>query len=485
MAATAPAASFAARTRGGIAIAAGRAAGILSRLSGHDATSIPGVVADRIDPSLLGSLAGRCEPTVVVIGANGKTTTTRLVASIIEHATGRRPVSNRSGANLVQGVLTALIAEPLRPQGRPAAVLEVDELAFSRVAADVQPDVVVILNLVRDQLDRFGEVDAVADRLTRDIAALPPTTQVVANADDPRIEPIARASRHPVLWFGLAKAVARETRAMEREPRSDAGPEAEHVPCPGCRQDLRPSTPTGFGPWQCSTCGQGRPTLDLVARTVGVDHDGWLRLAFDRAEPVSEGSAAEAIRVRLHGNAGASDAAAAVLTGIAIGLDPRTAISALDGATPAFGRLEELQVADRRVVLTLAKNPTSAAESAAAVEARRPDGLLIGLADRPADGRDVSWIWDASLDPLPELAPLTLTGLRAADLALRFKYRSHEGTGGAFGPPTVDPDVEPALDGALQRVAPGGTLMVLGTYTTLLAIRRVLQQRGVAPALPR
>ncbi|HEY7969609.1 MAG TPA: DUF1727 domain-containing protein, partial [Candidatus Limnocylindrales bacterium] len=154
-------------------------------------------------------------------------------------------------------------------------------------------------------------------------------------------------------------------------------------------------------------------------------------------------------------------------------------------ATPAFGRLEELRIADRGVVLTLMKNPVSAAQAAEAVAARRPDHLLIGLGDRPADGRDVSWIWDAPLDALPGIAPMTLTGSRADDLALRFKYGRDAACRADVDEPRVETELERALDSSLRDLPPNGTLMMLGTYTTLLGIRKILERRGHAPAFPR
>jgi UDP-N-acetylmuramyl tripeptide synthase len=255
-------------------------------------------------------------------------------------------------------------------------------------------------------------------------------------------------------------------------------------PCPGCGARLDGGSFGPDGGWHCAACGLDRPPLDLAVRIDGMDPTGWLALSF--AGPVArsaDGRLPDA-RLRLTGSAGAYDAAAAVLTAIAIGIDAKTAIHSLDRATPAFGRLEEMSVADRQVVLTLAKNPASLAQAATAVETRRPDGLLIALGDRPADGRDVSWIWDAALDRLPDLAPTTLAGDRADDLALRFKYATRQPSGRTSSP-VVERHLERALDTSLGRVRPGGTLMVLATYTPLLGIRRVLERRGLASAMPR
>jgi len=476
------------RARYVVAIAAARCASAASRLAGRHATAVPGFVAERIDPGILGQLGSRHSPIALVIGTNGKTTTTRLLATILERATGQRPVSNRSGANLSQGIVTAMLAARPAAAAPTPAVFEVDELAFSRVAAVLRPDVVVMLNLVRDQLDRYGEVDAVERRWVEALGSISSAALVVC-ADDPRLEAVVSDVRARVRWFGLHGG--RSSTAAGYPPSGAIRRSAVRAPCPSC------GSPTGVddatasvGAWRCTTCGHERPTPELGVRVAGTE-DGWLQLDFALREadasPETEaerGSARDLgrARVRLAGTAGAHDAAAAALGAIALGLDPKAVIDAIDGATPAFGRLEELTVGDRTIVLSLAKNPSSMAQATEAAAMRRPDWVLLGLGDRAADGRDVSWIWDAQLDALLRVAPLTLTGTRADDLALRFKYADVAERPGRQ--PIVDESIEHALADALGRIRPGGTLMVLATYTTLLRIRLVLERNGLAAAMP-
>jgi len=471
------------RVRRAIATAVARGSLRASSLGGHHGTALPGYLAERIDPTILPALGQRVAPVVLVIGANGKTTTTRLIATILERAIGTPVVTNRSGANLRQGIISALLQDRHQRGRWQPAVLEVDELAFRSVARDLRPTVVVILNLVRDQLDRYGEIDTVVDRWTQDLAALPAGAALVTCADDPRVEALARAAGRRTVRFGLraeppAGAVSSPDRMRGLEPIADARP------CPECGSPVETAAGSAaVGPWRCPTCHLERPRPDLEAH-IESEGSGWLTLGLDG--PLVRGPSSrptEPVRVRLAGIAGAHDVAAAVLTAIVLGVDPRLAVTEVDQATPAFGRFEELEVDDRQVVLTLAKNPASLAAAAAAVVSRRPDGLLIGLADRAADGRDVSWIWDAPLDRLPEIAPTTLTGSRADDLALRFKYSLRAPTSGARL--VVDRVIEHAFDSSLGRVRPGGTLMVLGTYTALLGVRSVLERRGLAPTLPR
>ena len=479
------------RARRAIAIAAARVASRASRATGRQATALPGYIAERIDPGILSDLGSRHRPVVLVIGTNGKTTTTRLLATILERASGRRPVSNRSGANLSQGIVTSLIDAPGGSAELPPAVLEVDELAFPHVAAALQPDIVVVLNLVRDQLDRYGEVDAVERRWFEALRTAPSTATIVACADDPRVESVVSELGRRVRWFGLGVDPEAPGPSGDTPDRATSAA-AVVAPCPRCGgpTDVDDASTSG-GAWRCATCGHRRPAPELAVRITG-DDGRWLRLAFELTPVPAEASAGQdreqdhavgSTHVRLSGTAGAHDAAAAALAAIALGFEPRLVIESMGGATPAFGRIEEVRVGARTIVLSLSKNPSSVAHAAEAAAARQPDWVLVGLGDRAADGRDVSWIWDAHLDSLLRVAPLTLTGRRADDLALRFKYA--DVTEPPSRRPIVDGSIETALLDSLGHVRPGGTLMVLATYTTLLGIRRVLVRRGFAPAMPR
>jgi lipid II isoglutaminyl synthase (glutamine-hydrolysing) len=469
-------------------------------MAGRHGAALPGLVASRIDPTILGSLGRALDPVVFVIGTNGKTTTTRLISRILEQTIGVRPLSNRSGANLAQGLISAILFDGRRLAGPQPAVFEVDELAFPDVAAVLPPDVIVVLNLVRDQLDRYGEIDAVERRWLTTLATLDRDTRLVVCADDPRLETIARGDL-PVRRFGLVGDPTTDLHAFG----PDSSDVAAGAPCPRCGSptsvdDCSPS----LGAWRCARCGLERAPLDLGVRISAIEDDA-LDLEFEaravEAYPSDDAAIADiarwrarreraqqprtaVARVGLTGTAGALDAAAAVLAATSVGASLPTAVAALNGATPAFGRLEVINVNGRRVILSLAKNPASAAQAVEAAYERHPDGILIGLGDRPADGRDVSWIWDAPIENLAALAPLTLTGDRADDLALRFKYAAPTAVD-AYQPPVVDPSLDSALGSSLRRIRPGGTLLALGTYTTVLGLRQILERRGLAGAMPR
>ena len=449
-------------------------------LVGHRGTSLPGMVARRIDPSIVSSLAADLGSVVFVVGTNGKTTTARLASRIFESVDGTPPLANRSGANLGQGLASALVAEAdrmgrLRNPGR-RAVFEVDELALARVVGDIVPTVLVILNLFRDQLDRMGEVEAVIERWRVALRRLPRTTIVVSCADDSRVDELVVESGLPVMRFGLAAGQGIAPTAGIDPPNA-----VDAVACPVCGAALETTWRSigHLGDWACPN-GHVRRTSPDVAVGVTPPEDGR-----GPAVVAFRGSFGQmSARVHLGGYSAAYDSAAAVTAAIATGIAPEAAIRGLDGATPAFGRLEEAWVDGRRIVMALVKNPASMTESVEVAAALAPDGLLLGLSDEPADGRDVSWIWDVDLEPLRAVPRIGLTGTRRDDMAIWLKYAPRT-TGEPWRIVTRVGAAEAALAAMLAAVPAEGTLVVLATYTSLLGIRSVLEQRGVVPAMPR
>jgi UDP-N-acetylmuramyl tripeptide synthase len=460
--------------------------------AGRSATALPGLVAERVDPGILEDLADGLTPVVLVTGTNGKTTTVRLIARIVASTSGRAPVSNASGANLRQGVITALLRQrraigrrdgrngPATTNDRPGAVLEVDELALPSVARDVHPDVLVMTNLFRDQLDRYGEMDRIVETWRAMLRSLPRTTRLVICAEDARLDDLASGSGLTTIRFGSEPSSADGVDDMASMVAA-----ADPVSCRVCGEPLQFTwrTVAHLGDFSCSAGHVRRATPDILA-------------VADGTAPRDPDDDAASARFRFHGGfgdadagvglagvAGAYDSAAAIAAAMALGLDPRRAIQALDGASAAFGRLEHAEVDGRHVVLALVKNPASMAASARAALHGAPDGVLLALNDQPADGRDVSWIWDVGFDELGRVPVVGLTGTRADDLAVRLKY----GDGSGVGRPAVagvNADPGSALTDTLRRVRPGGTLVVLATYTALLAIRAILEHRGLVPPIP-
>jgi UDP-N-acetylmuramyl tripeptide synthase len=433
-----------------------RAAGALSRLAGRGGgTTLPGKLLWKLDPAAIDRLARRLpEGTVLVSATNGKTTTTAMVAEILRPRL--RVAHNSSGANLVSGVASSL----LRSGGAALGLFEVDEGALPEVARRLRPKALLLGNLFRDQLDRYGELELVAARWREAIESLPEAL-VVGNGDDPQIGELAR--RHgKALVFGVD------------DPRR-ARPTLQHAA--DSKYCLRCGTPYDYaaayvghlGDYRCPKCGHARPPLDVVAREIELD--GLDGAAFTLHAP------AGLIRVELAlpGLYNVYNALAAAALASALGVPLPEVKEGLERFSAAFGRFERIVVGDRRILMLLIKNPAGANEAVRTlVDGAPPAVAVIALNDAIADGRDVSWIWDVDFEPLlPGLDRLVATGSRAAELALRFAYG---------GMPRDRIEIVDSLEGALDRglalTPPGGELVVLPTYTAMLALRRVVAGRG-------
>ena len=439
-------------------MAVARAAGRLSRLAARGGgTTIPGKILATVDPEAIGTLARRLPlGSALVSATNGKTTTAAMVAEIL----GRRvPLAhNRAGANLVSGVASAL----LDARGAKLGLFEVDEGAFPEVAQRTRPRVVCLGNLFRDQLDRYGELELIAERWREAVRALDEDAVTVANGDDPLIGNIARARERTVV-FGLDDAAV----ARERLPHAADSKYCVHC---GTPYAYRTSYVGHLGDFVCPTCGNGRPPLDVSARSVSLE--GLERSSFDLVTPAGT----RRVTVGLPGLYNVYNALAAASLAHVLGASLDEIEAGLGRFRAAFGRFERIRVGDKTVLMLLVKNPAGANEAVRTlVDGGPPRVALVALNDEIADGRDVSWIWDVDFEPLvPPLERLVVTGSRAHELALRFKY-------GGLEPERIDviPDLERGLDRALELVPDGGELPVLPTYTAMLALRRVTADRGL------
>ncbi len=438
-------------------LAVARSAGRLSRLAGRGGgTTLPGKLLATIDPGAVSALAARLPlGTAIVSATNGKTTTASLVAGILSPRL--RLAHNSSGANLVSGVASTL----LNARRAELGLFEVDEGAFPDVAERLRPRAVCLGNLFRDQLDRYGELEQVAERWRAAVGALPEGSTLVVNADDAQVGDLT-AEHAGGVTFGL-------------DDPSQARPSLPHAA--DSKYCLRCGTPYAYaaayvghlGDYRCPSCGHGRPPLAVAARAVQLE--GLEGASFDLATP--EGT--RRIRLALPGLYNVYNALAAAALARALGASLDEIETGLAGARPAFGRFERIEVGDRRLLLLLIKNPAGANEIVRTLVGGGPPKLaVIALNDGIADGRDVSWIWDVDFEPLLEgLERLVLSGDRAAELALRCKY-----AGMPEGSLEVVPDLEQALDRGLELAGAGGELVVLPTYTAMLALRRIVARRG-------
>jgi UDP-N-acetylmuramyl tripeptide synthase len=440
-------------------IAAARAAGSLSRLTGTGGgTTFPGKLLSKLDPDAVDRLAARLpQGSVLVSATNGKTTTAAIAAEILSPSF--RLAHNRAGANLLSGITSTLLGA----RDAELGLFEVDEAALPEVARRLQPRAVTLGNLFRDQLDRYGELEHVAERWRRTARALDPTAWVVANADDPQVGDLAR-DRDRRLLFGLD------------DPRH-ASPTLQHAAdskwCVVC------GTPYVYaaayvghlGDYRCPACGHSRPQPDVVARNLELG--GLESVEFDLVAP----SGTRRVRLALPGLYNVYNALAAASLALALGTPLDDVVAGIERFSAAFGRFERIAIGDRTLVVLLIKNPAGANEAVRTLVAGgAPKLVLAALNDEIADGRDVSWIWDVDFEPLLDgLDRIIVTGGRAAELALRCKYGGLD-----TAAVELEPELPRALDRALELTPPGGELVALPTYTAMLELQRLVAERGYA-----
>jgi len=455
------------------ALAAAKATGIAIRGLGRGGgTATPGLVAERIDPRLLDKIARRLpQGTVVVAGTNGKTTVSRMLADILQ-AHGSRVAHNRSGSNLVRGVASAL-ASQADLTGSPRAdigVIESDEAAFPEIVRRVQPSVVLLNNLFRDQLDRYGELDTIASQWAPALRLLPAEAIVVVNADDPTLAAITEGIDARRVTFGLD----------DRNPNVllDAIPHAADAKtCRQCGLDLSYDRlySAHLGAWRCAGCGAERPSLDFAVSSIALDGVDALRLKVSLPE---EPDNPLSLHLMIPGLYNVYNAVAATAVARTLGVPRQTIAGALREYRSAFGRIERVTYRSRSLTLALVKNPVGFNETLRMLT-MATGGLtvptLVAINDLAADGRDVSWLWDVDFEMLSEgSAPLFTTGIRGADMANRLKYA---------GVPTdrivpLAADLAGGLDSFADRLPEGAAGYVLLTYTALLGLRQALADRG-------
>jgi lipid II isoglutaminyl synthase (glutamine-hydrolysing) len=438
-------------------VAAARAAGRLSRLAGAGGgTTIPGKLLWKLDPGAVDRLAARLPLGSALLSAtNGKTTTAAMAAAILDDRV--RLAHNRSGANLVSGVASTL----LYARDAELGLFEVDEAALPEVAARVRPRAVCLGNLFRDQLDRYGELEHVAERWRTAMQELDAGAALSVNGDDPQVGELAR-ERAGAIVFGL------DDPALARPSLQHAADSKYCVRC-GTPYEYTAAYVGHLGDYRCASCGHGRPPLDIAAREVelrGLESSSFLLVT-----PEGE----RRVQLAVPGLYNVYNALAAVALARSLGASLDEIVSGLEGFSAAFGRFERIAVGDRRLLMLLIKNPAGANEAVRTiVEGKAPSLAVIALNDAIADGRDVSWIWDVDFEPLLErLDRVVVTGQRAAELALRFKY-------GGLAEDTIQvvPSLERALDRGLELTPPGEELVLLPTYTAMLSLRKIVSARG-------
>jgi lipid II isoglutaminyl synthase (glutamine-hydrolysing) len=438
-------------------VAAAKAVGTIVRAAGRGGgTSLPGKVLTRLEPHAIGLLSQRLAHGSAVISAtNGKTTTAAMTAAVLERS-GESLVHNRAGANMAGGVASALAAASRR--GRltgDLGLFEVDEFWLGPVVEELAPRAILLGNLFRDQLDRYGELEIIADRWADVVAGQP---GLVLNADDPLVADLGRASSP--LYFGV-------------DDDALALPELQHAAdSKHCRRCGHPYAYQAIylahlGHYACPNCGARRPEPSVVARDVELR--GIRSAAFTLVIPDGESR----VELPLPGLYNVYNALGAAALCLRLGAGLAEIVAGLEAVAPAFGRAETVDLGGRPTSILLVKNPAGANEVLRTLTLEGSQLDLFGvLNDNTADGRDISWVWDADWELLvPSVRRMTCSGTRAAELALRLKY-----AGVPANRLAVVPGLADGLDAALADGS--GPLYVLPTYTALLELRDLLARRG-------
>lgn len=422
------------RTMDVLAIWLGKLAAAGLRASGRKATALPGLVVEKVFPAFLPRQLARLRDGVVVVsGTNGKTTTTKMVATIL--SSRYQVLTNDTGGNFVRGTITAVLDAASWTGRVPAdvAVFELDEAHAVRFCRIHQPRRLLLLNVLRDQLDRFGEIDTTA-RLLGTVARAT-TDEVVLNRDDPRLAALAASIPARISYFG----VAAELRAMF--PTDDELYEAE--------------TEAGTNP----SYTEPEPAAELLTVELGATTEMRLRIA----------DATEDITLLAEGAHNAQNAAAAAAIAVTFGMSPAEIAAGLRAVQPAFGRGQSYDIRGRRVVLQLVKNPGGFRQSLRTVAGLKPVVTVIAINDDYADGRDMSWLWDVEFATALQGASgrLVTSGARAADMALRLQYDQ-------VAVDQVEPELIAAMRAAVDQAAPGEVVLIFATYTAMWQLHGVL-----------
>ncbi len=434
---------------------AARAAGALLRLAGSGGTSAPGKILLALAPKAIAQRSAALERGCAVISAtNGKTTTSAIAAQIMQRD-GAALVHNRAGANMAGGIAAAL-----NDQHGDFGLFEVDEFWLAMLVDELRPRSVLMANLFRDQLDRYGELDEINARWSK-VAISPAVGQIVLNADDPLIASLG-SDVDAALYYGIED----ETVGSEHAQHA-----TEQACCPICAEQFSYSRyfVGHLGHYYCAKGHPGRPKVEVSASEIATSGLG------SSSFTLNIGGRSYRAELAMPGLYNVYNALAAAALANSLGVSDEAIIAGIAAASPAFGRAESLSVGGRESSIILIKNPAGTNEVLRTLTSDRASrDLLIVLNDQIADGRDISWIWDADFEQLADSGrPITCSGSRAVELGLRLKYAG------------VDPElirVEADLREALAAALDGGgeRLVVLPTYTAMLEVRELLVSRGAA-----
>lgn len=439
------------RLRRTAAILAAKALSFGCKLAGKQGVTMAGKLALKIDPDILKDLACQVrEKIFVVCGTNGKTTTNNLLCSAVE-AEGKKLVCNHTGSNMLMGVAAAFVLATKWNGKLDAdyACIEIDEASTVRVFPHFKPHYMVLTNLFRDQLDRYGEIDITMNLLDKAMK-MAPDMKIIVNGDDALSAYLAMESGNSYVTYGISEKVFKEQDSHEiREGRF----------CKRCGARLEYDFYhySQIGVYHCPECGFSRPSIDYDASHINMAHG----LEFD-----VEG---RHIAADYRGFYNIYNILAAYSAARTAGLELKNFDKVLQQFNPQNGRNELFQINGSKVLLNLAKNPAGFNQNISAVmEDETEKDLIIVINDNAQDGTDISWLWDVDFDRFAadNIRSITVSGIRCQDMRLRLKYVDISSE--------LINDVKTAIE---QRLKDGcGNLYVLVNYTALYSTHNILKE---------
>lgn len=398
----------------------------------------PGHIALKINKNFVRSTLENSKTKVILVtGTNGKTTTSRLITSIVREK-NKSYLQNKAGANLLNGLFSTIIngSDIHGHLNKDYLIFEADEFALPEILKHINPNYIVSLNLFRDQLDRYGEVDTIAKKWQKAFKNLTDKTTLVLNSDDPQIAFLGKNIEAKTVYFGL------EESNHITIPKHGA----DSTRCPNCSSKLvfKSIYFSHIGNWNCAKCDLRRPKPNL----------------------------SKLDSYPLVGTYNKYNALAASLLGLEENIDLKTSQKAFENFTPAFGRQETLKYKNKKIQIFLSKNPTSFNESLETIKELNGKNILILLNDRIPDGLDISWIWDINFeDILNKEMNIGISGKRLYDMGLRLKYAeifTH-----------IFPSPEEALETMIDKLEKDETLFILPNYSAMLDIRKTITGKKI------
>lgn len=428
----------------------------LNRQTGSGGSALPGLIAERLQPDILTALGRKNFPkgVVIITGTNGKTTTAKMTAAILD-AAGLKYVHNKAGSNLTRGILSALIAESSLSGKIKAdlALLEVDEASLPAVTKALKPSVVVVTNLFRDQLDRYGEVDQTAALLRRALKVF--KGELLLNADDPLVTSLGGICEN-TKYFGVSDY---DGDVLEHDQAIDV------VKSPTSSEKLHYKKRYfgHIGIYETADGSFARPTPEIEARKVACRGGESSRAAVTIEDQAFD------LKLALPGLYNVYNGLAALGLAASLSIDPALAVETLASVDAAFGRVEKIHYASCELTLLLVKNPTGFNQVIATfLKDTTGVPVLFIINDNFADGRDVSWLWDTALEDMADCSgPVYVSGLRAYDMALRLKYAGLTDI-------KVEEDVKKAITKMVDEMGQAKQAFIVPTYTAMLEARKML-----------